>query len=190
MVFMLESLRTKNGVRSACAATMMRRSFCAAVEAVLRFHDVGDADLGLAAPDHRNDHVVAGGGLHQHVHAALFLEHLGDGGRGGVVERAGRQRGEAVGLRVRGGAQAKRGERGGKRCADQRGHGLPPLVDRALARRSILQQLLWRRIYAPHPDDKGHCHTNTAPALEPETVARSPITAARPEIRPARSSTI
>ena len=32
-------------------------------------------------------------------------------------------------------------------------------------------------------DDKGHCQTDTAPALEPETVARSPITAARPGIR-------
>ena len=96
---MPESLRTKNGVRSACAAAMMRMSFSPPSSAVLRFHDVGDADLDLAAADHRDDDVVAGGRLHQHVHAALLLQHLGDRGRGGVVERAGRQRGEAVGLR-------------------------------------------------------------------------------------------
>ena len=107
-MFMSRSLRTKNGVRSACAVTMIRRSLLLTVETVLRFHDVADADLGFAAPDHRNDHIVAGGGLHQHIDAALVLEHLGDGGRRGVVERAGRQRGEAVGLRVRGaGAESK-----------------------------------------------------------------------------------
>ena len=51
------------------------------VEPVLRLHDVGDADLDLAAAHHGNDDVVAGRGLDQHVHAGLLLQHLGDRGR-------------------------------------------------------------------------------------------------------------
>ena len=94
------SLRTKNGVRSAWIAPIRRRSVDSRSSrpSCTSMH-VGDADLGLAAADHGDDHGVAGGRLHQHVDAALFLQHLGDGGRGGVVERARRHRGEAVGLR-------------------------------------------------------------------------------------------
>ena len=128
---MPESLRTKNGVRSAWTAVMMRMSLNCAVERVLRLHDVGDADLDLAAADHRIDHLVAGGRLHQHVDAALLLEHLGDRGRGGVIERAGRQRGEAVGLRggeaaVTGNASKGRGKRRSCRANDMGMSLLPP----------------------------------------------------------------
>jgi hypothetical protein len=70
-------------------------------QAVMHLHRVGDADLGLAAVDHGDNHLVAGGGLHQHVHAGLFLQHLGHRRGGGVIERARRQGGEAVGLRLR-----------------------------------------------------------------------------------------
>ena len=51
---MPESLRTNSGVRSAWAAEMMRMSLQPAIERVLHLHDVGDADLDLAAPDQRD----------------------------------------------------------------------------------------------------------------------------------------
>ena len=67
----------------------------------MHLHRIGDAELGFAAADHRDDHLVARGGLHQHVHVGFVLQHLGDRGCGRVIERRGLQRGEAVGLRRR-----------------------------------------------------------------------------------------
>src|ERR1700674_3847022 len=88
----LLSLRTKNGVRSGCSAPIMRSLSCLPARAtpvgLHRFGDVGDAEVDLAAVHERQQHRLAGGRLHQHIHAALFLEHAGDGRARGVVERA------------------------------------------------------------------------------------------------------
>ena len=82
-----------------------------AFERVVQLGRVGDADLDLSLVDHGDDHVVAGGRLHQYVESGFLLEHFGDGSGGGVVERPRLQRGEAVGLRrshVRGQHACKR----------------------------------------------------------------------------------
>ena len=105
-------------------------------QAVMHLHRVGDADLGLAAVDHGDDHLVSGGRLHEHVQGGLFLEHLRHRRGGGVVERAGLQRGEAVGLRpgtARGRAQdgaadqraCERSRRSPRTAFDDGWHGLP-----------------------------------------------------------------
>ena len=114
MVRIVVSLRTKNAVGSGWSAPISRRSgsrlFSVATD---DFERVGDAELGLAAADQRNDDSFAGGGLHQHVQAGLFLEHLGDGGAGGVIERAG----------LHGGETHRSGPRPG--CARQRDSATP-----------------------------------------------------------------
>jgi hypothetical protein len=46
-------------------------------QTVMHLHRVGDADLGLAAGDHGDDHLVSGGRLHEHVQTGFFFEHLG-----------------------------------------------------------------------------------------------------------------
>ena len=113
---------------------MMRRSLNALRHAVVHLHGIGDAELGLAAADHGNDHLVARGRLHQHVEGGPLLEHLGDRRRGGVVERRGLQRGEAVGLRRRRGRserQRRAGRDGDRRPAprftDSARHAIPLL---------------------------------------------------------------
>src|SRR5205085_12213673 len=75
---------------------------------------VGDAHERLAAVHHRDNHVVPRGGLHQHVDAALLLQHLRDRRGGGVVEAAGRQRGEADRLRERATRKKHGGRQGGE----------------------------------------------------------------------------
>ena len=104
MVFMSLSLRTKNGDaqrvdRADQAQIGLLAGAGAALGDVDHLGDVGDAHLGLGAADHRDQRGLAGGRLHQHVDAGLFLEHLGDGRPGRVVERARLHRGDAVGLR-------------------------------------------------------------------------------------------
>ena len=55
------------------AGVRTRRSLKPRVYAALRFHDVGDADLHLAAAHHRDKDAFTGGRLHQHVEAGLLL---------------------------------------------------------------------------------------------------------------------
>lgn len=50
------------------------------LKTVRHFHHVGNAKLGLAAVDHRDDRGVTGSWLHQNVDARLFLQHFSDGG--------------------------------------------------------------------------------------------------------------
>ena len=78
---MPKSLRTKNGVRSAWAAVMMRRSFCAPIESISDFHDVRNAEVGLGPADHGNNDLVACGRLHEHIEPGFFLEHFCDSRR-------------------------------------------------------------------------------------------------------------
>ena len=74
MVRIGASLRTQNAV--------MRRSdqpqvlLAASLDGSRDFGGVGDSDLGFTTTYHGNDHVIAGRGLNEHVHAGLFLEHL------------------------------------------------------------------------------------------------------------------
>jgi hypothetical protein len=67
-------------------------------EPVVHLHRIRDSDIHFAAGGHRNDHLVARGGLHEDVQSCLFLENLGNRGSRGVVERARLQRGEAISL--------------------------------------------------------------------------------------------
>ncbi len=89
-----------------------------ALKPVGNLHHVGNAKLSLAAVDHWDDSGVTGGRLHQNVHARLFLQHFGDGGRSRVVKRPGRKRCEAVRLlRCRNtAAYDERGKAGRQRC--------------------------------------------------------------------------
>ena len=97
MVRMVVSLRTKNAVGSGWSTPINRRS------GSRLFSVATDTSRALARPnsaspraDQRNDHGFAGGRLHQHVHAALFLDDLGDRGAGRVVQRAGLHGREAM----------------------------------------------------------------------------------------------
>ena len=78
----------------------------AGLDALDHLQHVGHAEVDLAARHHRDQHRLAGGRLHQRVHAALFLQRLGDRRRDGVVKRAGLHGGKPVGLR-RGGLAAE-----------------------------------------------------------------------------------
>ena len=85
-------------------------------QTVVHLHRVGDADLGLAAGDHGDDHLVSGGRLHEHVEPRLLFEHLGHRRCRRVIEGAGLQRGEAIGLRVRCCGASRDGDDGDQRA--------------------------------------------------------------------------
>ena len=77
MVFIGLSLRTQKAPRSECSEPIKRR-FGLLSSAVFDLENIGDAELGFAAADQRDEHGFAGGRLHHDVQAGLFLQHLGD----------------------------------------------------------------------------------------------------------------
>ena len=56
--------------------------------------DIGDAERHFAGIDDRQELAGAAERLHGEFEAGLFVQHLADGGRGRVVDRAGRRRGD------------------------------------------------------------------------------------------------
>ena len=70
MVFMPLSLRTQKAPRSECSEPI-RRMFGLLVFGGLDLENIGDAELGLAAADQRDQHGFAGGRLHHDVQAGL-----------------------------------------------------------------------------------------------------------------------
>ncbi len=191
------SLRTKNPTRRACRGHDDAQILEAALgHAVVHLHGVGDAELGLAAADHGNDHLVARGRLHQHVEGGLLLEHLGDRRRGGVVERRGLQRGEAVGLRrCRGCSERQRraGRDGDRRPApsftDSARHAIPLLcLVRWRASAGILAcrppqgeaELVASTGRLPHPEEQTRRSLAPARRLEGWTMMSGAATFVRP----------